>query len=713
MRAKVAANGAARTALARRARAVGVSVVAVGLGAACSDSPVGPRGRAAEAFVVAALSAPAPQIVYVSLSPGTIPGGTEARLRVARTGAAATAQLVDGGFDPVALAAAVGDTVAIDVQAAGTVLSYRVPVPRPSRPVVVRTRPPRHKRDVALNASMLVVFSEPIDPATLTADAVQLRQGDAVVAGRLELIDAAHVTAQLVPAAPLRANTDYELVVTDGVRDLDGLALEAAVTVPFTTGTSTGPASGTLQVITATSGSDPDPDGYTLGMTREGVSSSATLPSSGSVTRTLLSAGTYAVSLTGVAGNCAVVGSATREVEVVAEATAAVTFAVTCEPLPPPGVVTGTLNVTTVTTGSDADANGYALLIERAGDDTYIPSLALPSSGTATRGLLPLATYTVTLAGVASNCAVAGGTARQVDLVPLATTAQITFDLTCAPLPPPGAESSGQLAFVRDGQIHVIDSDGTGLVRLTDGPNDGPPAWSPDGRRIAFVRDKTLDGQRASSGAEVYLADADGSHVVLRAVGFQSPAWSPDGRRLAVTQRDCIYYCEMFLLSVDEDGTPPVHLASQAAAPAWSPDGRRIAFVSLSGDDGYHALHVVNADGSGVEVVVPRDPVAIHQPTWSPDGRRIAFSECRPITQTAVACDIFTVNSDGTGLVQLTTAGNVFGPAWSPDGTRIAFTVSRYSSGAWEPSVAYVAVDRGDRILIVSPGYSPAWRPVK
>ena len=614
MRAYATTGSRPRTAVARRACVAGALALAIGLGVSCSDSPAGSRGRppAAGPFVVASLSGPAPQIVYVSLPPGTIPGGTEAQLRVERTGEMVTAQLVDGGFDPVALAAAVGDTVAIDVQAEGTVLSYRVPVPTPSRPVVVRTRPPRHKRDVALNASMLVVFSEPIDPATLTADAVQLRQGDAVVPGRLELIDAAHLTAQLVPAAPLRANTDYELVVTDRVRDLDGLALEATVTIPFTTGTSTGPSGGTLQVITGTSGSDPDPDGYTLGMTRDGVSSSATLP----------------------------------------------------------------------------------------------------SSGTATRGLLPLATYTVTLAGVASNCAVAGGTARQVDLVPLATTAQTTFDLTCAPIPPPGAETSGQLAFVRDGQIHVIDSDGTGLVRLTDGPDDGPPAWSPDGRRIAFVRDKTLDGQRASSGAELYLADADGSHIVLRAVGFQSPAWSPDGGRLTVTQRDCIYYCEMFLLSVDEDGTPPVHVASQAAAPAWSPDGEKIAFVSLSGDDGYHALHVVNADGSGVEVVVPRDQVAIHHPTWSPDGRRIAFSECRPITQTAVACDIFTVNSDGTGLVQLTTAGNVFGPAWSPDGTRIAFTVSRYSSGAWEPSVAYVAVDGGGgRILIVSRGYYPAWRP--
>jgi Tol biopolymer transport system component len=70
---------------------------------------------------------------------------------------------------------------------------------------------------------------------------------------------------------------------------------------------------------------------------------------------------------------------------------------------------------------------------------------------------------------------------------------------------------------------------------------------------------------------------------------------------------DCVYACTLFVLNLDEAGSAPVTLTSMAAQPAWSPDGKQIAFVSMSGDDGYHALHVINADGSGLRVVVPRD----------------------------------------------------------------------------------------------------------
>ena len=264
-----------------------------------------------------------------------------------------------------------------------------------------------------------------------------------------------------------------------------------------------------------------------------------------------------------------------------------------------------------------------------------------------------------------------------------------------------------ELLFVRDGQIFTTTLLGNDARQLTsdNSRRDLEPAWSPDGRRIAFSRDKTLGGQRIWTGAELYLADADGSNVVQRAVGFHFPAWSPDGRRLAVTQGDCVYRCEIFLLSSDEDGTPPVRVASQAAYPAWSPDGKRIAFVSLSEDDGYHELQVMNADGSGVESITVRDEGSIFRPTWSPDGRRIAFSKCLS------GCNIFTVSPDGTGLVQLTTVRNAEGPSWSPDGTLIAFTLSRFSSDTYDPSVAYVAADSGGDPVIVSPGHSPAWRP--
>ena len=292
----------------------------------------------------------------------------------------------------------------------------------------------------------------------------------------------------------------------------------------------------------------------------------------------------------------------------------------------------------------------------------------------------------------------------------LAGSTQTTFaalicDEVCAQL---------ELAFVRGGGIFLTDVLGTVTRQLTGGRDDNP-AWSPDGRRIAFVRyvsrNEILVG-------DLYLMNADGSNVVRRASGsdlaapgggdaqgFRSPAWSPDGRKLAVDHGNCKYDCNIYLMSADDDGNPPVHLADLAAQPTWSPDGKKIAFVSLSGDDGYHALHVMNADGSQVTPITVRDAGGIFYPAWSPDGRRIAFTKC-----IGGGCNIVVVNADGSASVQLTTGARAVEPAWSPDGTRIAFTLSNYTNGA-HASLAYVFADKGGTpIPIVASGQRPAWR---
>jgi len=196
-------------------------------------SPV--AGRSAIPLAPTATS----ETTYVSLPPGTAPSGQKATIQNLRTGSTVEAPVGDGGFDPVAMSAVAGDTIEVVVRDAdGTVVHSVLAAVSPRRPpMLVRTNPGSRKRDVPLNASIVIVFSEPIDSASVTAGTVQLRRGSVIVDGELRFRDSAHTTVLFTPAALLAPATTYELVITQGIRDLDGQPLEAAVTVEFTTAT--------------------------------------------------------------------------------------------------------------------------------------------------------------------------------------------------------------------------------------------------------------------------------------------------------------------------------------------------------------------------------------------------------------------------------------------------------------------------------------------
>ena len=179
-----------------------------------------------------------PLVAYVSLPPDSVPGGTTAVVVNRRTGANVTTALRDGGFDPVPVEAQAEDTLDITVTVPGQPdVTFDYGVPPRLRPVVVRTDPSSGKRDVPLNTTIVIVFSEPIDPATLSASSVQLRRGTSLVAGSVGLLEGSATDAVFTPAAVLQPNTDYHLELTQAVRDLDGDPLAAPVTIEFTTGT--------------------------------------------------------------------------------------------------------------------------------------------------------------------------------------------------------------------------------------------------------------------------------------------------------------------------------------------------------------------------------------------------------------------------------------------------------------------------------------------
>jgi len=183
-------------------------------------------------------------LVYVALPSGAAPNGVTATVRRLGDEVPIITQVQDGGFDPVAVLAGPTDSVEIVVRKLGgeVVLSSRAPV-RPSRPpMVVRTWPPRKKSDMPVNASMVVVFSEPLNKGTVTASSVRLLAGRTEVAGRVRVLDGDATMVAFTPNAALARNREYRLVVGQGITDLSGEAIGSDFVVGFTTGqTTTGP----------------------------------------------------------------------------------------------------------------------------------------------------------------------------------------------------------------------------------------------------------------------------------------------------------------------------------------------------------------------------------------------------------------------------------------------------------------------------------------
>jgi alpha-tubulin suppressor-like RCC1 family protein len=196
-------------------------------------------GAASPVLVSSPVPGLSPTAVYVSLPPRAVPSGSTATITDLRTGGSANAAVVDGGFDPVALPAIEGDTLVVVVPATGGAgpKSFLSVVAASTAPRVVRTDPPPHQQDVSPMSVMVIVFSEPLDPATVDAGSIELRGGPTPVTGTVRFSDVAHLQAEFHPDDFLAQGTEYQLVLSQGIRDASGLALDSAVTVPFTTGT--------------------------------------------------------------------------------------------------------------------------------------------------------------------------------------------------------------------------------------------------------------------------------------------------------------------------------------------------------------------------------------------------------------------------------------------------------------------------------------------
>lgn len=332
-------------------------------------------------------------------------------------------------------------------------------------------------------------------------------------------------------------------------------------------------------------------------------------------------------------------------------------------------ITEGTLQVLTSTDGSDIDSDGYTVAVSGAGTQNSEVNDTLYFSG------LDEENYSVELMDAADNCTVSGENPRTVS-VTAGDTTSTSYSVNCETI----LNSNIAFASSRDAnfEIYVMDDTGANQTRITnDAANDEDPAISPDGSQIAFASNR--DGN-----SEIYIINADGSNLVqvtnTSGVENSAPAWSPDGTQLAFTRFTGNQVLEIFI--IDTDGTNETNVTNNTsgndASPAWSPDGSRLAFMSDRGAEGDSEIWLVNTDGTGLSQLTDNDDtVSDGTPDWSPDGSQIAFS-----TDRDQDFEIYIMNADGSNATRITTTpGQDSQPSWSPGGTEIVFFSDRDANG--------------------------------
>ena len=235
----------------------------------------------------------------------------------------------------------------------------------------------------------------------------------------------------------------------------------------------------------------------------------------------------------------------------------------------------------------------------------------------------------------------------------------------------------GKIAFTsnRDGDwaIYLMDGDGGNPFKLTEG---GTPAWLPNGEKIGFVHD-----------GDIWVIDREGTNRKNITKGrfketILSPGWSPDGNEIAYRSRVGGIFGIPDIYLMDADGRNPKKLTDDLFhddRPSWSPDGREIAFAAyLRPQENWRETEIFVIDANGRNRVnLTQNPHARStHVSWSPDGSRIAYTASPKPLLWFAPHNIHVMNADGTNQVIITEQGRwvyEMHPAWSPDSKKIAF----------------------------------------
>jgi Tol biopolymer transport system component len=274
---------------------------------------------------------------------------------------------------------------------------------------------------------------------------------------------------------------------------------------------------------------------------------------------------------------------------------------------------------------------------------------------------------------------------------------------------------NGRIAYATGDGISTVRPNGTDATPLVDIAGARDPAWSADGKRLAFV------APGGTGHLLVYVASASGNHlrrVSRTGVDRFDPSWSPDGKHLAVLGRlpavEGTNTAGLYVLGIG--GRREKRIATTVADTnfgdaEWAPDGTAIAFTDTLD------LFLVSPSG-GARIQVTHQPVAttsspdrpVRELSWGPGSRRIAFSE-----EWNCPCDddinLAIVRRDGSGRHDFDSSATERDPVWSPNGKAIDFC--HYEPYVTPKGLWTMQPDGGNQGEVLNDaGCDAAWQPI-